>query len=147
MQGIKMQALNDKSGKVGNAAIRDVGHKAKQRKEPSLVIQIGLLDLLPVDPVLLHAGLVASHPRNHDELLVMRKAPDCPRRVGQADEEGDAPNGATGTDDDELVAPRGQHSLDLTNAVSCVPNHGALTKCLFRHKQHSSEEHFPILVE
>lgn len=105
MQRIKMQALDDKSGKVGNAAVGDVGYKAKQREKPSLVIHISLLDLFPVDPVLLYAGLVASHSRNHDELLIMGKAPDCSGRIRQADKEADSPSGTKGTDDDELVAP------------------------------------------
>lgn len=105
MQCIKMQALDNKSRKVGNAAIRNIGRKAEQGKEPSLIVHIGFLDLFPVDSVLLHTGLVASHPRNHDELLVMCKAPDGSRRVGQADEEAYSPNGAKGTDNDELVAP------------------------------------------
>lgn len=148
MQRIKMQALDDKSRKVGNAAIRDIGRKAKQREEPGLVVQIGLLDLFPVDSILLYAGLVASHPRNHDELLVMRKAPDGSRRVGQADEEAYSPNGAKGTNDDELIAPWRQHSLDLADAVSWNSKVQTLTNFIPQiHSSQSPQGHFPILVK
>ena len=100
-----MQSLDDKSRKVGDAAVWNVGHETKKGKEPSLVVQVRLLDLLPVDPVLLYTSLVASHAGNHDQLFVMGKAPDRSRRVGEADEEADSPRGAKGTDNDEFVAP------------------------------------------
>lgn len=105
MQGIKIQSLDDQSRKVGNSAVWNVGHKTKQSEEPSLVVQVRLLDLLPVDLVLLYARLVASHAGNHDQLFVMAKAPDRSRRVGETEEEADSPSCAKSTDDDEFVAP------------------------------------------
>lgn len=105
LQRVEIQALDDEGREVGNAAVGNVGHKSKQREQPRLVVQVGLLDLLPVDPVLLHARLVASHAGNHDELLVMGKPPDCAGRVGQKDEEADAPERTEGADNDEFVAP------------------------------------------
>lgn len=105
MQRVEIQSLDNKSRKVGNAAVWNVGHKAEEGEEPGLVVQVRLLNLLPVDFVLLHTGLIAPHAGNHDELFVVAEAPDGSRGVGEADEEADSPSGAKGTDNDEFVAP------------------------------------------
>ncbi len=118
LESIEPKPLDDKRAEVGDAAVRDVGHEAEEREQPRLVVEIGLLDLTPIHPALLDAGLVAPYPGDHDELLFMGEAAERRRRVGEQYEEYNAPESTESADDDELVSPGVQGPVDVADPVA-----------------------------
>lgn len=49
----------------------------------------------------------------------MVEAPDCTGRVGHQEDQGDCPRGTESANDEELVSPRLQGTLDAADAVAC----------------------------
>lgn len=67
MESIKSQTLDDQRTEVADAAVRNVGKESQQGKQPDFIVKICLLDLRPINLLLVNAGLVFPHTRNHQE--------------------------------------------------------------------------------
>ena len=92
--------------------------QAQREEDPSLVVEEGFSNLIPLDDPILNTGLVTLEPRNDHQALVMGETAMSGRRVGKGVGEGDAPCRADRTNDQELVSPTLQRALDVTDAES-----------------------------
>ena len=60
----------------GNSTIGNIANDTEEEIDPCLVIQVSLLDLIPVDSSILNTGLILSDASNHHEFLIVRKSPE-----------------------------------------------------------------------
>lgn len=80
----------------------------------SLVIGQCFHNLVPLNCLAFDTGLVLPHSRNHQHPLVSRKATERHWRVWKVEGETDGPEGTDSTNDEELIAPCGERTLNLT---------------------------------
>lgn len=85
----------------------------------SLPVERSLSDLVPLDAGRVEASLVPPGTRNdHEPLIASEPVLGSDGRVGKPEEDDDTPKSTGRTDNDELVSPGGQSTLDLTDTVA-----------------------------
>ena len=89
-----------------------------QHDAHGLVVQHGLANLPPPDPLALDSRLITPHSRQHHQLFLLVEPPRRQWRVGESECDNHSPEGTDGSDDEELESPRGEGSFDVTDTVS-----------------------------
>lgn len=105
---------------VGRPAIRNISGKAKQEEQINLRVDERLQDLTRVPLTTVRTVLVVSLAADDHEPLVTLEPGSHVGRVGDEDPEDDGPEGAEGTNDEELVLPGLKRCVDLMRPIGKI---------------------------
>lgn len=102
--------------KGSHTSIGDIANHAQNKEQIQLDVAERLLDLVPLELLVLDARLIAPQPLDDDPLLAQAEALGRDGAVRQEDVHDRAPDAAQGADDQELELPARQRALDVADA-------------------------------